>query len=126
MKTSFRTFALAIAFTASFAFNSFADDKENKKVTGFGTGIFVNKSHKLFVSVDKYNDAKSVIIVSDKKGKLIYHENLNKNVDKIRRVLDLSALPSGDYNIEVFSNGEKFTKTIEVGEQHTERLVSLR
>ncbi|MCF2493834.1 hypothetical protein [Dyadobacter chenhuakuii] len=126
MKTSIRTFVLAIAFTASFAFSSFAEDKETKKVTGFGTGIFVAKNHKLFVSVDKYNDANAIILVTDKKGKTIYREQLGKKIDKIRKVYDLNDLPAGDYNIEIFSDGEKVTKTISVSEPHIQRSISLR
>ncbi|MCE7064299.1 DUF3244 domain-containing protein [Dyadobacter sp. CY326] len=126
MKTTFKTIALVIAFTASFAFNSFADDKESKKVTGFGTGIFVAKNQKLFVSVDKYNDSNAIILVTDKKGKTIYREQLNKKLEKIRKIYDLNELPAGDYNIEIFSNGEKVTKTISVSEPLTERAISLR
>lgn len=126
MKTSFKTFALVIAFLASFAFNAFADEKENKKVTGFGTGIFVSKSHKLFVSVDKYNDANAVLTLTDKSGKAIYHETLNKRVDKIRKVLDINNLPEGSYTIKIFSNGERYSKTIEVAEKYTQRAISLR
>ncbi|MCF0063522.1 hypothetical protein MUK70_29835 [Dyadobacter chenwenxiniae] len=126
MKTSIRTFALVIAFVASFAFNTFADEKENKKVVGFGTGIFVSKSHKLFVSVDKYNDSNAILTLTDKSGKAIYHETLNRKVDKIRKILDINTLPAGNYTIEIFSNGERYSKTIEVAEQFTQRAISLR
>jgi hypothetical protein len=126
MKTTFKTIALAIALTASFAFNTYAEDKETKKVTGFGTGIFVAKNHKVFVSVDKYNDSNAIVILSDHQGNAIYREVFNKKVNKFRKVLDINALPVGDYTIEVFSNGEKVTKSIEVTEKRAQREISLK
>jgi hypothetical protein len=126
MKTTFKTIALAIALTASFAFNTYAEDKETKKVTGFGTGIFVAKNHKVFVSVDKYNDSNAIVILSDHQGNAIYREVFNKKVNRFRKVLDINALPVGDYTIEVFSNGEKVTKSLEVTEKRTQREISLK
>ena len=126
MKTAFKTIALAIALTISFAFNAHADEKENKKVTSFGTGIFIAKNNKLYVSVDKYNDQRAVISLTDIKGSTIYREVLNKNNNKIRKVLDINDLAAGDYTIEVFSNGEKYTKQIEVAEKRTDRAISIR
>ncbi|TLU99296.1 hypothetical protein [Dyadobacter luticola] len=126
MKTSFKTFALVVAFFAAFTFNAFADEKDGKKATGFGTGIFASKSGKLHINVDKYADDNTVVLVSDKSGKLMFHEVLGKNVTKYRKTLDVADLPAGTYQIEITSKIRKEVKSFELTDVKAERSLSVK
>lgn len=114
MKKSIKTIICAVAFSALFAFNVSAEDKEAKKVTGFATGIFATKEGKISVNVDKYNDAQTMVALLDERGNVVYREKLLNSLTKFRRMLDISQLPYGSYRLEVSSLGEKVTKTFEV------------
>ncbi|NIJ53215.1 T9SS type A sorting domain-containing protein [Dyadobacter arcticus] len=126
MKTSFKTIALAIAFSAVFGFNSFADDLEAKKTSNFGTGIFASKSGKIHISLDKYTNDNTVVLVTDQSGKLMYREVVGKDVTKFRKTLNVSELPAGTYQIEIAGKGEKQVKTFEVSEKKAEREISVK
>ena len=125
MKSSLKAIAFATVFSAVFAFNSFAGDKEAKKTTAFGTGIFASKTGKIHVAVDKYNNENTVLIVTDATGKAIYREAIGKEVAKFRKTLNVSDLPAGTYTIEVISKGESQTKKFEVQETKVQREISL-
>ncbi len=125
MKNSFKTIICAVAFSALFAFNVSANDKETKKVNGFATGIFANKEGKINVNVDKYNDAETVIILIDQRGSVIYREVLGNSLTKFRRTLDVSQLPYGSYRLQVSSKGEKITKAFDVAESVARRVITV-
>jgi hypothetical protein len=125
MKNSFKTIICAIAFSALFAFNASADDKEAKKVTAFGTGIFASKEGKVFVSIDKYNASPTIVMLEDAKGNVVYKEVMGKNEKKFRRTMDVSQLPSGSYTIQISSEGQKQTKTFDLTEKTAERVITL-
>ena len=125
MKNSIKTLICAIALSTVFAFNASADDKETKKATGFGTGIFTTKQGKISVNIDKYNEKPTIILLEDVKGNVLYKEVISKNETKLRRSLDMSQLPAGDYDLKVISNGEKQTKRVELQEARPERLISM-
>lgn len=126
MKTFIKAIALTAILTASFAFNTFADDKESKKVNGFATGIFVSKTGRIHVSVDKYTNANTVILLTDIKGNVIYREVVGKKIDKFRKAMNVSDLPLGSYTLEISSNGEKITKAFELTEKETEREITIK
>jgi hypothetical protein len=125
MKPSIKTIAFAVIFAAVSTFNAFAEDKENKKVTAFGTGIFASNTGKIHVNVDKYTAEKAVVLITNNKGETIYREVIGKNTDKFRKALDVKALPAGKYTIEVFADGQKSEKQFEVAEIHTVRQISV-
>ncbi|TLU99297.1 T9SS type A sorting domain-containing protein [Dyadobacter luticola] len=125
MKTSFRTFALAAAFTTVFAFNSFADEKETKKA-GFATGVFASQSGKIHINVDKYVHENTLITVSDAAGKLMYREVVAKDVEKFRTSLNVNDLPAGTYRINISSKSGSETKSFELTEKKAEREISVK
>lgn len=126
MKPSMKTIAMTMVFAAAFAFNSFADDKESKKVTAFGTGIFVSNSGKIHVNVDKYTNEKATVLMTNQKGEAMYRETISKGTDKFRKALNVKELPAGDYTIEVSSDGQKTVKHFEVSEVSTQRQISVK
>lgn len=126
MKPSIKTIAFAIVFATVSTLNAFADEKENKKVTAFGTGIFASNSGKIHVNVDKYTAEKAVVLMTNEKGETIYREVIGKGTEKFRKALDVSALPAGKYTIEVFAGGQKSEKRFEVSEVLTDRQISLK
>ncbi|KAA6434025.1 hypothetical protein FEM33_22325 [Dyadobacter flavalbus] len=124
MKNSLKTIALAVAFSATFAFSSFASDKEAKKTSSFGTSIYASRSGKIQVCVDKFTAGKTVIVLTDQRGNTMYKEIIGKNMDKYRKSLDVSELPDGNYHIEVYGNGEKHSHHFELSEKPAERKIS--
>jgi hypothetical protein len=126
MKNSIKTFAVALAIVAS-AFTANAEDKETKKSAGFGTGIYTTKNGKINVLVDKAsNDASTVLLLKTEKGDVVYREIVDKNNQKFGRALNVDGLATGNYQIEVTSNGEKQTKSFQLSEQTSERVVAIK
>lgn len=115
-----------MVIAATFAFNSFADDKESKKAAAFGTGIFASNSGKIHVNVDKYTDNRAVVLISNKSGEVMYRETIDRNTAKFRKTFNVKELPAGTYTIEVSANGQKAEKDFEVTEIRTERHISVK
>jgi len=127
MKTSIKTFAYALAFVSAFSLTANAEDKENKKSTGFGTGIYATKTGKINVRVDKYGtDAPTMLLLRNEYGEIIYRETVSKKEQKIGRLLNVNDLDPGKYAIEIISKGEKQSKSFELSEQKTERILELK
>ena len=126
MKNSIKTFICAFALVASFAFNASAEDKETKKSTGFGTGIYTNKAGKINVLVAKVNaDANTTLLLKNEKGDVVYREVIEKSNQKFGRVLNVDELEAGNYEIKVSSSGETQSKTFKLLEQKTERVLTI-
>ncbi|MGN7888708.1 hypothetical protein [Dyadobacter endophyticus] len=126
MKPSIKSIAMTMVIAATFAFNSFADDKESKKAAAFGTGIFASNSGKIHVNVDKYTDNRAVVLISNKSGEVMYRETIDRNTAKFRKTFNVKELPAGTYTIEVSANGQKAEKDFEVTEIRTERQISVK
>ncbi|NIJ53216.1 T9SS type A sorting domain-containing protein [Dyadobacter arcticus] len=125
MKTSIKTIALAVAFSAVFAFNSFADEKEARKA-GFATGIFASKSGKVHINVDKFGNENTAVVITNDAGQLMYRELIGKGVSKFRTAVNVSDLPSGTYQIEISSKSGKEVKTFNVTDKIAERSISVK
>ena len=126
MKTSIKTFAVAFALIAA-AFTANAENKDNKKSAGFGTGIFASKGGKINVLVDKNAaDAPTTILLKNAEGDVVYTETVNKNQQKFGRILNVEELASGKYELEVSSKGEKQIKSFELSEQQSERVLAVK
>ena len=126
MKTLIKSMICALVLSTVLSFNAFADDKDAKKVTGFGTGIFTTKAGKLNVAVDKYNKKPTSIVLEGPNGGLVYKEIVGRHQTKLRRSLDMSQLPSGEYLLQIASNGEKQTKKVQILDKQPERLISMK
>jgi hypothetical protein len=126
MNTSIKTFICAFVLVTSAAFTASAEDKETKKSTGFGTGIYATKTGKINVLVDKANnEAKTILLLKNDKGDVVYREVIEKNLQKFGRTLNVNDLESGNYEIDVISNGEKQSKSFKLTEQRTERALNI-
>jgi TRAP-type uncharacterized transport system substrate-binding protein len=126
MKTTFKTFAVALALIAT-AFTANAEDKETKKAAGFATGIYATKGGKINVLVEKANvDANTTLLLKNEKGDVVYQETVGKKNLKFGRTLNVDELKSGTYQIEVTSQGETTSKSFEVFSQETERTLSVK
>lgn len=126
MKPSMKSIAMTMVIAATFAFNSFAEDKESKKAAAFGTGIFASNSGKIHVNVDKYTDSRAVVLITNKSGQVMYRETIARDTDKFRKTFNVNELPAGTYTIEVSANGQKTEKNFEVAEIRTERQISIK
>ena len=127
MKNSIKTFVCALALVATASFTANAEDKETKKSAGFGTGIYSTKSGKINVLVEKNSaDASTTILLKNEKGEVIYRETVGKNNQKFGRTLNVDELSTGKYEIEVASQGEKQTKSFELSEQKSERVLAVK
>jgi hypothetical protein len=126
MKTSIKSIALALALVAT-AFTANADDKEAKKSTGFGTGIYTTKQGKINVLVDKASaDASTTLVLKTEKGETVYRETVSKNQQKFGRTLNVDELGAGKYEIVITSKGESQSKTFELSEEKTERVLEIK
>lgn len=126
MKTSIKNIAIAFALITSFAFSAHADDKAAKKSTGFGTGIYATKKGNINVLVDKVNQEKpTVIVLENNKGDVLYREVVEKEKTNFGRSLNLNELEAGKYQLKVSSNGETQSKSFELNEQKTERILTV-
>lgn len=126
MKTTFKTFAVALALFAT-TFTANAEDKETKKAAGFATGIYATKGGKINVLVEKANvDANTTLLLKNEKGDVVYQETVGKKNLKFGRTLNVDELKSGTYQIEVTSQGETTSKSFEVSSQETERTLSVK
>ena len=126
MKNSIKTFICAFALVTSFAFTASAEDKETKKSTGFGTGIYSSKTGKINVMVDKVSaDANTTLLLKNEKGEVVYREVIEKSNQKFGRVLNVEELEAGNYEIKVTSKGESQSKTFKLLEQKTERVLTI-
>jgi hypothetical protein len=126
MKTTIKTFAFALAFIAS-TFAANAEDKETKKASSFGTGIYPTKTGKINVLVDKSNnDANTVILLKDQAGIVVYRETISKDNQKFGRTLNMDQMDAGKYELNIISGNEIQSKSFEVSEQKTERTLSVK
>jgi len=127
MKNSVKTFALALVLLASATFTASAEDKETKKASTFGTGIYPTKTGKINVLVDKINkDANTVILLKNNNGDVIYRETINKNEQKFGRSLNVDEMEAGKYRLEVISGNEVQSKTFQLSSQKTERMLTVK
>lgn len=126
MKPSIKTIAMTMVIAATVAFNSFADDKESKKAAAFGTGIFASNTGKIHVAVDKYTDARAVVVITNQNGEAYYRETMERGTGKFRKAFNVDELPAGTYTIEVSANGQKTHKNFEVAEARTVRQIAIK
>ena len=127
MKNSVKTFAIALALFASATFTASAEDKETKKASTFGTGIYPTKTGKINVMVDKINkDANTVLLVKNEDGVIVYRETIGKNEQKFGRSLNLDEMEAGKYLLEVISGNEIQSKTFQLSAQKTERMLTVK
>lgn len=126
MKNSIKSLIFLFALSTWCAFDASADDKESKKVTAFGTGIYLNATGKVLVNVDKFNNKPTIVQVENERGEIFYREVSGKRVKKLRKSLDISTLPNGNYTINVISDGQKQSRSIELKEKPTQRLISFK
>lgn len=125
MKTSFKTFAFALAFVAS-AFAANAEDKEAKKAT-LGTGIYPTKTGKINVLVDKANaETSTTLLLKNASGEVVYRETVGKNQQKFGRTLNLDSMEAGQYKLDVISGNEVQSKTFQLSEEKVERIVTVK
>ena len=125
MKNLINSVIFAFAMTFVIAGTASADDKDTLKVTGFESGIYTTKQGKIRIHVDKYNKKPTVILLEDKRGIILYEEVAGKNETKLRRMIDMSQLPTGEYTLKISSNGEKQIKKLGISETLPERLISM-
>lgn len=126
MKNLIKTFASVIALVSVLTFSAHAEDKETKKAAGFGTGMFVNKSGKVNVMVDKVNaDSHTTLLVTNEKGDVVYQETIGKKIQKFGRVLNVDQLDSGTYEVEVVSKGEKQSRKFEISEKTSTKTIAI-
>ena len=126
MKNSIKTFVCALALVAT-VFTAKAEDKETKKPAGFETGIYPNKHGKINVMVNKFGSGESTqIVLKNSQGTVVYRETINKANQKFGRVLNLEQLDAGKYQLEISSNGETQSKSIQVSEPTTNRVLTIK
>ncbi|MCF0053825.1 hypothetical protein MUK70_18020 [Dyadobacter chenwenxiniae] len=126
MKTTIKTFAFALAFIAS-TFAANAEDKETKKASSLGTGIYPTKNGKINVLVNKANNnANTVILLKNEAGIIVYRETVSRDNQKFGRTLNMDQMDAGKYEVDVISGKEIQSKSFELSEQRTERILTVK
>ncbi|MCF2491963.1 hypothetical protein [Dyadobacter chenhuakuii] len=126
MKITIKTFAFALALIAS-SFAANAEDKETKKASTFGTGIYPTKSGKINVLVNKANNnANTVILLKNEAGIVVYRETVSKDNQKFGRTLNMDQMDAGKYELDVISGKEIQSKSFELSEQKLERSLTVK
>ncbi|TLV00920.1 DUF3244 domain-containing protein [Dyadobacter luticola] len=125
MKTSIKTIAFAFAFIAS-TFAANAEDKETK-ASKFGTGIYPTKTGNINVMVNKTDASNNTtILLKNETGDVVYRETVSKENQKFGRSLNMDQMEAGQYKLDVISGGEVQTKSFQVSEQKTERVLTVK
>jgi len=125
MKTTIKTLACALALTAA-SFTAQAGDKEAKKASSFGAGIYATKTGKINVLIDKFaSDSKTTLLLKDADGTVVYRETISKDNKKFGRTLNLDAMEPGKYKLDIISGNEVQTKTFELADQKIERILTV-
>nr|WP_295933596.1 hypothetical protein [uncultured Dyadobacter sp.] len=126
MKTTVKTFICAFALAAA-SFTAYAEDKDAKKTSSFGTGVYATKTGKINVLVDKANNnAKTTLLLKSEDGTIVYRETVAKDNKKFGRTLNLEAMEAGKYTLDIISGNEIQTKTFELSEQKVERVLTVK
>jgi len=126
MKTTVKTFICAFALAAA-SFTAYAEDKDAKKTSSFGTGVYATKTGKINVLVDKANNnAKTTLLLKSEDGTIVYRETIAKDNKKFGRTLNLEAMEAGKYTLDIISGNEIQTKTFELSEQKVERVLTVK
>lgn len=126
MKTTVKTFICAFALAAA-SFTAYAEDKDAKKTSSFGTGVYATKTGKINVLVDKANNnAKTTLLLKSADGTIVYRETVAKDNKKFGRTLNLEAMEAGKYTLDIISGNEIQTKTFELSEQKVERVLTVK
>lgn len=126
MKATVKTFICAFALAAA-SFTAYAEDKDAKKTSSFGTGVYATKTGKINVLVDKAsNNAKTTLLLKSEDGTIVYRETIAKDNKKFGRTLNLEAMEAGKYTLDIISGNEIQTKTFELSEQKVERVLTVK
>ncbi|MEO6686223.1 MAG: hypothetical protein ABIN24_09665 [Dyadobacter sp.] len=127
MKTSIKNILVAFVVVTSFAFTANAEGRDNKKTSDLNTGVFINKEGKINVTVDQGNvDAATTISIINESGEVVYSEVIERGNQKFGRVLNVDKLEDGQYEIEVKSKNDSQTKTFQVSEPKSERVIEIQ
>ena len=117
----------ALALISSASFSASAEDKENKKVSGFGSGIYASRQGKINVFVDKQSaSSTTTLLVRSSQGDIVYRETIEKGNTRFGRLLNVSDLEPGRYEIKIISDNETQTKAFELSAPTTERLLKIQ
>jgi hypothetical protein len=113
----FCAFALCASLTS---FTSVNDKKSGCVSTVHETTMKASVHHfgtvgfKVKVSVDKGADQNLRIFLKDRGGKIYYSELFAKKEERYRRIFDLAEMNDGIYYFELYYNGQKIVKKIEL------------
>jgi hypothetical protein len=113
--------SIATVFTAQ------AENNDSKKPAGLATSVFTSKDGKVNIFVNKeHADATTTLLLKNATGAIVYSETIGKTNQKFGRILNLNELESGKYQLEISSNGETQSKSIQLSEQTTERVLTVK
>jgi len=127
MKNSIKTIVCALTLITSSSFAANEVDKENKKASGFGIGIYASREDKINVFVDKQSaNSPTTLLVRSNQGDIIYRETIEKENTKFGRLLNVSDLEPGRYEIKIISDNETQTQAFELSAPTTERVLKIQ
>lgn len=130
MKTLMNTFALALALTAVSATATLANPITRPTTTAsFKTGIYSTQTGALRIALDKQKGGLVDISLKSVHGRVLYSQRLTKNEQTYRKLLNLSDLEDGVYQLEITNGVETTTQTITIATQQPNtpsRVISIK
>lgn len=131
MKTLIKSLALALTLGFVTSAATFANTNPGGRqtvVASFKSAIYTTVSGKLSIALDKEVGGAVDVQLKNKDGKVLYSQHLGKKESKYRRLLNVSELPDGDYQVEITNGVERSMHTVTIATQQSvasNRLVAI-
>ena len=120
MKTLIKSLALSLTLgfvTSSATFANTNPGGRQTVVSSFKSAIYTTVSGKLSIALDKEIGGVVDVQLKNKDGKILYAQHLSKKESKYRRLLNVSELPDGDYQVEITNGVETTTHKMTLSTQ---------
>ncbi|SFD16776.1 hypothetical protein [Spirosoma endophyticum] len=120
MKTLIKSLALALTLGFVTSFATFANTNPGGRqtvVASFKSAIYTTVSGKLSIALDKEIGGVVDVQLKNKDGKILYAQHLSKKERQYRRLLNVSELPDGDYQVEITNSVETTTHKMTLSTQ---------
>lgn len=115
MKTIITSLLVTFSLTAITLSAALAEATPNRRAAAVATytcGMYTTAAGKLSIALDKQTGGTVVVRLVNSTGKELFVEHIGKNRKVARLLLDVSALPDGDYRVEITNGVDKTLRAL--------------